>query len=442
MIAKQHSVPSGRSGAQSIPCLPIQAQVALPQILGPRFESGLSRLGAASTSPLIAPIAIRSSSLLSATPGKPAIPRPDLPPLGRLTAALAAGYRPKYDLLASAPIAAMPVGPLNLITDVPGLRVGNAEDQAVWSGVTVLVPDNPCPAAVDVRGGGPGTRETDLLDPAALVDRIDAIVLSGGSAFGLDAASGVVSWLAVNGHGLDVGGMRVPIVPSAILFDLVNGGDKNWGEDPPYRRLGRQAVIAAKTGAFPLGNVGAGYGAKAGRLKGGLGSASWVMERGSLAGVSVGALVAANPRGSVVMSPSNHFWAWALERDGELGNRPPPGAALASLEEEEDWALPLARANTTIGIVATDATLTKADCRRLAIMAQDGYARAIRPVHTPFDGDTLFVLATGRHPPIGPEDLARLGHVAADCVARATARGVYEAESLGRYPSYRSLLQP
>jgi L-aminopeptidase/D-esterase-like protein len=323
-------------------------------------------------------------------------------------------------------------GPRNLITDVPGIKVGNAADDALHSGVTVVLPDAPTVASVDVRGGAPGTRETDLLDPAARNDRIDAIVLSGGSAFGLDAAAGLMGWLAERDRGVAVGGAIVPIVPAAILFDLRDGIERRWGDTPPYRALARVAADAAAE-TFALGNHGAGTGAKAGRLKGGLGSASIV----DPSGVTVGALVAANPWGSVVMPGSPCFWAWALEQDGELGGQPRPELGALDLADLSDCAPARIGTNTTLAVVATDATLSKADCRRLAVMAQDGLARAIRPVHSPFDGDSVFALATARRPPGDPASLARLGALAADCVARAVARAVFEAVSTPHYVGYR-----
>lgn len=328
-------------------------------------------------------------------------------------------------------------GPFNLLTDVPGIKVGHAVDTDVRSGVTVILPDDPALAGVDVRGGGPGTRETELLRPTCAVDRIDAIVLSGGSAFGLDAASGVANYLASTGRGWPVvGGMRVPIVPSAILFDLANGGNKAWGEEPPYRRLGREAVIAAAHGAFPLGNVGAGYGAAAGRMKGGLGSASVIDDS---SGLVVAALVAANPVGSVVRPGTGEFWAAPFEQHGEFGSyraEPVPGDIDLDLPPEGRIG-----GHTSIGVIATNLAIDKASAERIAIMAQDGYARAIRPVHTPMDGDTIFVLSTGRLKPTVPLPLAvaRVGSLAADCISRAVARAVYAADSLGGLPSWRSL---
>ena len=329
-------------------------------------------------------------------------------------------------------------GPRNLITDVAGIRVGNAEDRQVRTGVTVVLPEPAAVAAVDVRGGAPGTRETDALDPTCLVAQVHAVVLSGGSAFGLEAASAAMTWLAARGVGFAVGAARVPLVPAAILFDLLNGGDKTWGEAPPYARLGREACAAAAAD-FALGNAGAGLGAKAGALKGGLGSVSAVTSDG----LQVGALVAVNAVGDTVMPGQSCFWAWPFERDGELGGQVPPQGPVPM--DEALIASPLARigANTTIGVVATNAILDKAEARRIAMMAQDGFARAIRPVHTPFDGDTVFVLATGLRPLAAPREaaLSLLGALAADCVARAVARGVYAAESLGELTCYRDWLR-
>jgi L-aminopeptidase/D-esterase-like protein len=323
-------------------------------------------------------------------------------------------------------------GPLNLITDVEGIRVGNAEDAGVRTGVTAVLPDHPSLAAIDVRGGAPGTRETDSLDPTCLVDRVDAVVLSGGSAFGLEAGSGVTNWLAVQGRGFAVGSAIVPIVPAAILFDLLNGGAKDWGEYPPYAALGRAATIAAAR-SFALGNAGAGYGAKAGPLKGGLGSASAL----AADGLQVGALAAVNARGETVMPGSSCFWAWALAQAGEVGAQAPPTQPPPLEESEPPSAFP--GGHTTIAVVATNAALDKAEAQRVAIMAQDGFARAIRPTHTPFDGDTVFVLATGRwrlpEPRAGA--LLRIGAAAADCTARAIMRGVYEAQSVGDLVCYR-----
>lgn len=331
----------------------------------------------------------------------------------------------------------------NLITDVAGLSIGNADSADLASGVTVVLCDRPAVAAVDVRGGAPGTRETDLLNPSATVERVDAVVLSGGSAFGLAAAQGVMEWLAAHGRGLPVGQRRVPIVPAAILMDLNNGGNKDWGAKNPYPALGESAADQAGPG-FALGRVGAGWGAKAGRLKGGLGSASAVDPD---TGITIGALIAANPLGSPVMPGSDTLWAWWLERGGELDiQRPPrgfPPDPMADLALQPDAS---ARDHTVIGVVATDADLSKAEAHRLAVMAQDGLARALRPSHTPFDGDCLFCLSTGVQPLPGgaatesrARPLARLGGLAADTVARALARGIVQAEGYGRWPGYREV---
>jgi L-aminopeptidase/D-esterase-like protein len=318
----------------------------------------------------------------------------------------------------------------NLITDVPGLRVGHAQDARVRSGVTVVLPDEPAAASVSVMGGAPGTRETDLLAPSRLVDRVDAIVLSGGSAFGLAAADGVMAWLAERGRGFRLGEVAVPIVPAAIVFDLANGGNKNWGKTPPYRRLGEKAVAAAAVD-FALGNVGAGLGCRAGGLKGGLGSAS---VRGS-DGVTVGAIVAVNSFGGVTLPGLAAFWAAPFEQSGEFGAVPWP-TPLPAIPEFVPEKRPLA-ANTTIAVVATDAALDKASLERIAVMAQDGLARAIRPIHTPFDGDAVFALATGRRKVEGARALMRIGSLAADCLARAVARGVYEARTIETLVAWR-----
>ena len=313
----------------------------------------------------------------------------------------------------------------NRITDILGIRVGHASDLRVASGVTALLFDGPCIVAVDVRGGGPGTRETDLLDPERTVEGIDALVLSGGSVFGLDAAAGVVAWLAEHGRGFPVAGLRVPIVPGAILFDLLNGGDKAWGRYSPYRDLGYAAAQAAARG-FALGSVGAGTGARTGNLKGGLGSASATVAG---TGFTVGALAAVNAFGRVTVGDGPHFWAAPFERGAEFG-----GLGWPARMPEDALAFPargLPGAATTLGVVATDARLTKAQARRLAVTAQDGLARAIQPVHTPLDGDVVFSVATGAVPLADPVvDLARLGDAAAQALARAVAVGVHAATDL------------
>jgi L-aminopeptidase/D-esterase-like protein len=324
-------------------------------------------------------------------------------------------------------------GPRNRITDVEGILVGNAEDHPVRTGVTVVLPRLRCPAGVDVRGGAPGTMNLDALAPASLRHEVDAVVLSGGSVYGFEAALGVVAELGAQGRGIAFGGATIPVVPAAILFDLANGGDKEWGTAPPYNALGRTALAAAGED-FALGNAGAGLGARSGALKGGLGSASTVTSEGW----QVGALVAVNSFGSAVMPGTDRFWAWPFERDGEFGGLGPPPLGwqgAAEMPTPPGSALdPLA--NTTIAVVAVDAALDNGQAQRLAMMAQDGLARAIRPIHTPFDGDTVFVLGTGARPLAGPAMLARLGHLAADTLARAVARGVHAAETLGDRPGW------
>ncbi len=328
-------------------------------------------------------------------------------------------------------------GPRNLITDVPGILVGQAEDRGGVTGATVVLAEWPAVAAVDVRGGAPGSRETELLAPGTLVDRVDAIVLSGGSAFGLDAAAGVMDRLAAAGRGFAVGAVRVPIVPAAILFDLGFPGRQAWAEEPPYRRLGCEAAAAAAR-EFALGNAGAGLGARAGKLKGGLGSASLRLAGGAM----VGAIVAVNSWGSTVRPDCGRFWAAETALAGEIDEQPAAPDAALDPEDFSQCGAAGPGGNTTIAVVATDAVLDKGGCRRLAIMAQDGLARAIRPVHTPFDGDTVFALATGSGPPVDPAVLLRVGSAAADCLARAVMRAVLAALPMGGVVSWRELWGP
>jgi D-aminopeptidase len=322
----------------------------------------------------------------------------------------------------------------NLITDVPGVKIGQAGDVRLGSGVTVILFDAPAVGSIDVRGGGPGTRETALLDPAQTVEGIDAIALAGGSAFGLDAASGVQAWLKEQNRGFAVRTARVPIVPAAILFDLLNGGDKDWGRFPPYRELGYAATAAAGLD-FALGTVGAGTGAMTVNCKGGIGSASAPTAGGQI----VGAIAAVNATGSVLIDRGPWFWAAPFERDGEFGGRGlPPSFPPAAFEVRTKGH---AREATTLVVVATDAALTKAQGKRLAVMAQSGLSRAIYPVHTPLDGDAVFAVSTGRKPLADPLlALTELGAVAANVVARAIARGVYAAAALpfpGAMPSWK-----
>jgi L-aminopeptidase/D-esterase-like protein len=325
-------------------------------------------------------------------------------------------------------------GSRNLITDVPGLLVGQATDQRRLSGVTVLRFDGAWAAAADVRGGGPGTREIEALAVENLVGRAHAVVLAGGSVFGLAAADGVATALSAQGIGLILrpGSPAIPIVPAAVLHDLGNGGDKAWGLEPPYRALGMQALDAASTD-FSLGPVGAGRGAMAGLIKGGVGSTSIDLGQGLV----VGALVALNSIGSALMPDGVTYWSWPFELNGEFGGGGPPAAPMriADPSPEESRLNALGRlqpgANTTLGVVACTAALTNAECKRVAMMAQDGIARAVRPAHTPFDGDTLFAVASGaieldtqrqRAAHVG-----RIGSAAADCVARAIARAVFHS---------------
>ncbi len=326
-------------------------------------------------------------------------------------------------------------GPRNSLTDVAGLSVGNADDDRLMSGTTVILCDQPSVASVDVRGGGPGTRDTELLAPEMTVPGVDAIVISGGSAYGLDAASGVQAWLRDKGRGFQIGPVTVPIVPQAILFDLINGGDKDWGKFPPYRDFGWAACEAADLD-FTIGSAGAGLGATTATLRGGLGTASLVTEDG----FTVAAIVAVNCVGRVAIGEGPHFWAGAWEAGEEYGGHGLPAhvddAALAPYSKLD------ALSSTTPALVATDAIFTKAEAKRLAVMAQDGMARAIHPVHTPLDGDTVFAVATGKKALNDPVvDMMRIGAAAARCLARAISRAVYEAGQDGRgpaqWPAYR-----
>jgi len=330
-------------------------------------------------------------------------------------------------------------GPKNALTDIAGITVGNAEDATARTGVTVILCDAPAIAAVDIRGGGPGTRETDALAPHNLVERIDALVLSGGSTYGLGAADAVAAQLGAKGRGfalMDLPGVPPsPIVPAAILYDLANGGDKKWGQTPPYHDLGCRALNAAAVD-FALGNTGAGYGAMAGAIKGGLGSASTLTHDN----LAVGALAAVNSFGAVLVPGTKNFWAAPFEQGNEFGGLGWPANPQV---DADDWGAaklnPGARQNTTLGVVATTASLNPAQAKRLAIMAQDGLARAIRPAHSPFDGDIVFAIATGAadQPVLDELSLTRLGVIAADCLARAVARGVYAAQSLGDAAAWR-----
>lgn len=330
-------------------------------------------------------------------------------------------------------------GPKNLITDVAGLRVGNAEDAKVRTGVTVVLPDRPAIASMQVLGGAPGTRDTDLLEPHNTVQTVNALVLSGGSAFGLDAASGVQAALREDGIGFPVGPAIVPIVPGAILFDLINGGDKNWGRYPPYRELGYAAARAAGTD-FAIGSAGAGCGALTAGLKGGLGSASTVLE----SGITVGALVAVNALGAANIADGPHFWASPFEigdEFGGLGMAWPLPASTSEVRVKFAERRPGGPSNTTIGIIATDAAMTKAEAKRLAIAAQDGIVRALWPAHTHMDGDLVFALATGASgKAVGEAEAIPFAAAASATMARAIARGVHAATPMkgDLYPAWQA----
>lgn len=292
-------------------------------------------------------------------------------------------------------------------------------------------------AAIDVRGGGTGTRDTRVLDMESLVQQVHAITLSGGSAFGLDAATGVQSFLRERGVGFPVGSARVPIVPQAILFDLLNGGNKEWGKTPPYQSLAYTACEnASKT--FSLGNTGAGYGATTLNLKGGLGSAS----QRTNSGITIGALAAVNAAGSVTVGNTPHFWAAPFETGDEFGGHGSPERVPAEALAPNFKTAP--GENTTLAVIATDAALDRPMLKRLAIMAQTGMGRAIYPAHTPLDGDVVFALSTAGKPQPDPDrELAGLGTLAANVLARAIARAVYEAtrfttEPKGQ-PAYRDV---
>ena len=319
----------------------------------------------------------------------------------------------------------------NLITDVPGVLVGNAHDARAATGATVAIFEHSTVASVSTLGGAPGDRAVTLLEPEMTRGLIDAVVLSGGSLFGLDAAGGATSVLASQGKGAQFGGIRLPVAVQAILFDLMNGGEKDWikapmAHRPPYWELGRDAALAASE-EFALGSVGAGLGATTANLKGGLGSASMRMCQG----FTVGALAAVNAVGMATIGDTAQFWAGAYEQGAEFGGKGWPTSVSPEALAIRFKGQPVQATATTIALVATDAKLTKAECKRLAIMANDGLGRALRPVHAPSDGDTVFAAATARiETTMDPLLLTEIGAAAADCLARAVARGVYEAKAL------------
>jgi D-aminopeptidase len=325
----------------------------------------------------------------------------------------------------------------NLLTDVTGVTVGHAQNAKIASGTTAILFDEPVVAAMDVRGGGPGVRDAVLLDLVNTVETIDAFALSGGSAHGLEAGGGVQAWLNERGRGFRVRDAVVPLVTGAIIFDMLNGGDKKWGRFPPYRDLGYAAADAASKD-FALGSVGAGLGATTATLKGGLGSASAMTE----GGITVAALAVVNAVGSTIVGDGPWFWAAPFEINAEFGGRglPPKFSPDMLRVQLKGGAAASTAENTTIAIVVTDAQLDKAQTRRLAIIAQTGFARAIYPVHAPHDGDVVFAAATGVKrvdPAVG---LTELGALAANVMARAIARGVFEASALpfvGALPSWK-----
>ncbi len=314
-------------------------------------------------------------------------------------------------------------GPRNSLTDVSGLLVGHAGDETLKSGATVILCDPPAVAGVKVLGGAPGTRETDLLAPENMVQAADAIVLSGGSAFGLDAASGVQAFLREQNRGFAVAGFRVPIVAGAILFDLANGGDKAWGRYPPYRDLGYAAAENASETVL-LGSVGAGLGASTATVRGGLGTASVQLENG----ITVAAMVAVNALGSPLIGATRRFWAAPFEIGEEFGGLGWPAPMPEGVTTPRTKFSARSGANTTIAAIATDAVLDKSAATRLATAAHDGFARALWPAHTDFDGDLVFALATGSSA-VTPDAAMRLemAAAAAAVMARAIARGIHAA---------------
>ena len=315
----------------------------------------------------------------------------------------------------------------NLITDVPGIRVGNVQNLEQRTGVTVLLFDRPATASGSFLGGAPALRESALLEPEMVVEGIHAIVLSGGSTYGLDATAGVQAWLREQFSLLQTPDrqVRVPIVVQASLFDLVNGGNKDWGRYSPYAELGYQAAQTARHGSFSLGTTGAGTGATTATLQGGIGSASTITPSGH----TVAALMAVNTVGTATVGDGPHFWSAPFERNDEYGGLGFPPHLTESdlhLRRKPDYV-----AGTTIGVVATDATLTKAEAKRFAILAQDGVARGVFPAHLPEDGDAIFGVSTGYAPaPASSAVWTELLHAATQVTARAIARGVYEASSL------------
>lgn len=322
----------------------------------------------------------------------------------------------------------------NLLTDISGIAVGHATDLAAGTGATAILFDQAAVASAAILGGAPGSRDTALLEPEMTQQRVNAFVLSGGSIYGLDAAGGVQAWLREQGRGQRLRDTLIPIVPQAIIFDLLNGGNKDWGRFSPYRDLGWDAAVAATHGDFALGTVGAGTGATTATVKGGIGSASMKMPQG----YTVAAIVAVNAVGTATIGDTRHFWAAPFEVGDEFGGLGVPQHLTPADLAPRLKGLPPPATATTIGLIATDATLTKAQCKRLAIMANDGLGRAILPAHAPGDGDTVFSAATCAMPLADEFDLTLIGHAATLVFARAIARGVYEATALPYPPGVPS----
>lgn len=331
------------------------------------------------------------------------------------------------------------LGKKNLITDVDGILVGNAHNKEVATGCTVITPIEGSLASADVRGGAPGTREVGALNPYNLIDSVDSIVLSGGSTWGLEAASSVANSIGGEGRGYRPSSKskNVPMVPAAILYDLANGGDKEWLKNPPYSSLGLEAV-SNLSDKIELGNFGAGYGSQAGSLKGGLGSASFV----SNDGIQVGGLFAVNSYGSAVNNETGQFWAATDETENEFGGMGVPTFAPNDVLSGTAARETLPGQNTTIGVIATNVKLDSKAAKRIAIMAHSGMSRAIRPIHSPVDGDVIFVISTGTlNKELSLNDINTIGELGARVCSRSIARGIYEADSILGIKSWREVYE-
>ena len=346
-------------------------------------------------------------------------------------------------------------GNKNLITDIPGIQVGHAEDNTIGTGVTVIIGDQPFSAAVDVRGGGPGTRETDMLSLENSVGRADAIVLSGGSAFGLDACSEIQDLLRRDNKGYKLGNAVIPLVPGAVIFDLNlndNPHVNTIGEPSPWRKLANKAYKSANTN-FLLGSFGAGCGATTATLKGGQGSTSWTQTFSNGEEYTVGALIINNAVGNPLLNEGPHFLSAHLEFGDEFGGYGISNTIYDNVLRSKRLPTQADRlkifdnisSNTVIGLIATNAPLTRSNLKRLAIMAHDGIARSLSPAHTPMDGDTIFSITTARdikEQKLENVDVLALGARASDCVARACNRAVYEAEAIGNSkPGWKHFFQ-